>query len=50
MLTESEFAALISVLQRAPILPAEKVGLEAIMVKLQPTQQREPNPPEAPKA
>ena len=36
MLTDLEFSALCSVLQRAPMLPAEQISIQQIVAKLQP--------------
>jgi hypothetical protein len=41
MLSEQEFQALVSVMQRAPMLPAEVLAIQAIVEKLK------PKPPEA---
>ncbi len=43
MITDQEYNALISVLQRAPMLPAEIPTVQAIMAKLQP-KPPEPKP------
>ncbi len=45
MITEQEYAALVSVLQRAPMLPAEVLSVQAIMAKLQPKPAEEPPKP-----
>lgn len=36
MITERELQALISILQRAPLTPAEAIAIEAIIEKLKP--------------
>lgn len=36
MLSEQEFQALVSVLQRAPMLPAEMISIQAIVEKIKP--------------
>lgn len=38
-LTIDEYNALISILQRAPITPAEAIALEMILKKIAPTQE-----------
>ena len=46
-LTHQEYQALLSILQRAPLLPAEVVGMQVILAKIQPPTQPQPTPSEA---
>ncbi len=42
MLSEAEFNALMSILQRAPLLPAEALAIQAIVTKLKPPEPPKP--------
>ena len=44
MLSEQEFQALVSVIQRAPMLPAEVLAIQVIVEKLKPAPVPAPTP------
>jgi hypothetical protein len=42
MLSNEEFAALMSVLQRAPMTPGEVLAMQAVIAKLKPAEAERP--------